>query len=318
VLGTTEREGLMTTRDPTDQTANGTRVAQRGGFIGFAGRRPLTAFLVLALGIGWPVLAIPAIIDAPGEPFLVLLVYLGLLTPALIVTRLADGPGAIRRLLSRLLIWRFSVLRWAVILFGVPVLTVAISAAFGTLETPKGGWPGVLGTYLFATLVFPALAINLWEETAWAGFFQSRLMARHGLLAGALLTAVPFAAIHIPLQFEGDWTWSSVGVDLAVVFGLALFARYLLGMHLLDTGGSILAAVIQHASWNAAGNLEGVGGDYEHVAATALLTVLVAIGRRLWRPESHPLVPEAEKRAAAEWMGTGHVVAARRGTPSAR
>jgi hypothetical protein len=138
-------------------------------------------------------------------------------------------------------------------------------------------------------------------------------MARHGLLMASFLTAVPFAAIHIPLQFWGDWTWSEVGIGLALVFGLAPFARYLVGMHLLDTGGSVLAAAIQHASWNAAGNMEGVGGDYEFVVATALLAVLVAIGRRLWPPASRPLGPDAEKRAAAEWIRTGHVVAARQG-----
>jgi membrane protease YdiL (CAAX protease family) len=275
--------------------------AERGGFTRSVRRHPIAAFLLLALGIGWPVLAVPAIIDAPGEPFLLLLVYLGLLGPTLIVTRAVGGPGAIRRLLSRLLIWRFSVVRWAIILFGVPVLTVALSAAFGTLEGPEGGWLGVLGNYLFATLVFPALVINLWEETAWAGFAQSHLMSPHGLLVGALITAVPFAAIHIPLQFTGDWTWSEAGIGLALVFGIAPFSRYLVGMHLLDTGGSVLAAVIQHASWNAAGNLDGVGGDYESIGATALLTVLLAIGRTLWRPKSRPIGREAEKAAAAEW-----------------
>ncbi len=292
----------MTRHDPTEQTRADALEAQRGGFTGFARSRPVAAFLVLALGIGWPVLAIPALVEAPGEPFLLTLVYLGLLLPALIVTRAAGGPGAIRLLLGRVLMWRFSILRWAVILFGVPVLTVGVSAVVGTLDTPEGGWLGVLGTYLFATLVFPALVINVWEETAWAGFAQSRLMARHGLMVGSLLTAVPFAAIHIPLQFVDDWTWSQVGIDLAVVFALSLFARYLLGMHLLDTGGSVLAAAIQHASWNAAGNLDGVGGDYEHVVATALLTVLVAFGRRLWRRSSRRLGPDAEKAAAAEWI----------------
>jgi len=37
-----------------------------------------------------------------------------------------------------------------------------------------------------------------------------------------------------------------------LVFLTALIARHLLGMHLLDTGGSILAAGVQHASLNAA------------------------------------------------------------------
>jgi hypothetical protein len=78
------------------------------------------------------------------------------------------------------------------------------------------------------------------------------------------------------------------GAGLRRGAGLSL----LLGMHLLDTRGSILAASDQHASWNAAQNLNVVeGGDWEWqtLAAVALLTALVAIGRRLWRPESRPV-----------------------------
>jgi hypothetical protein len=81
-------------------------------------------------------------------------------------------------------------------------------------------------------------------------------------------------------------------VGSALVFAAAPVYRYLLGMHLLDTRGSILAASDQHASWNAAQNLNVVeGGDWEWqtLAAVALLTALVAIGRRLWRPESRPV-----------------------------
>ena len=292
----------MTTRKPASETTSESRTAQQEGFTGVARRRPLTVFLVMALGIGWVVLSIPAIIDAPGEPFLLGLVFIGLLAPALLVARAADGPGAIKRLLSRILIWRFSPIRWAIILFGVPLLTIAISAAFGTFESPREGWLSVVGNYLIATLIFPALVINLWEETAWAGFAQSRLMARHGLLVGSLLTALPFALIHIPLSFERGWTWSEVAIGLAGVFAIAPFARHLLGMHMLDTRGSILAAAIQHASWNAAGSLEVVGGDFEFVAATALLTVLLAVGRRVWRPESRPMSRESEKDAAAMWI----------------
>jgi hypothetical protein len=87
-----------------------------------------------------------------------------------------------------------------------------------------------------------------------------------------------------------------------VVFALSVFARHLLGMHLLDTGGSILATAIQHASWNAAGNLDAVRGAYEFVAATALLTLLLAFGRRVWHPELRPRGPQAEKAEAAKWI----------------
>lgn len=276
-----------------------------------ARRRPVTAFLLLAFGIGWPVLAIPAIAGLPFEPFLLILVYVALLGSALVITRLADGPGAVRRLLSRLLIWRFGAGRWAVILFGMPVLTVAFAAASGTLESPDGGWVAEVGWYLFGTLVFGALLLNLWEETAWGGFVQSRLMAHHGLLVGSLITAPLFAAIHIPLQFESGWTWSDVGIGLAVVFGAAPFYRYLLGMHLLDTGGSLLAIGVQHAAWNAAGNLDAVRGWWQAVAAAILLTVLVALGRRFWKPESRPMGREAEKAAAAAWTTAPEVMSRR-------
>jgi uncharacterized protein len=70
------------------------------------------------------------------------------------------------------------------------LLTVVLAAASGTLTNPERGWAAEIGWYLFNTLIFGALSLNLWEETAWAGFAQSRWMARHGLLVGSLITAV--------------------------------------------------------------------------------------------------------------------------------
>jgi Type II CAAX prenyl endopeptidase Rce1-like len=118
----------------------------------------------------------------------------------------------------------------------------------GRSLAPSVAGPPRSAGYLFNTLIFGALTLNLWEETAWAGFAQSRWMARHGLLVGSLITAVFFAAIHVPLQFEGDPSWSRILASTGLVFLTALIARYLIGMHLLDTRGSILAAGVQHAS----------------------------------------------------------------------
>ena len=69
-------------------------------------------------------------------------------------------------------------------MLAVPVLTVVLAAVSGTLERPDGGWASVLGDYLFSTFIFGALLVNLWEETAWSGFMQSRLMARHSCSRG--------------------------------------------------------------------------------------------------------------------------------------
>ena len=59
---------------------------------------------------------------------------------------------------------------------------------------------------------------------------------RHGLVTASLLTALPFAAIHIPLYFGSGWTWSEAGGGLLLLFGLAPIYRYLLGMHLHVVG----------------------------------------------------------------------------------
>lgn len=61
-------------------------------------RRPVATFVLIAFAIGWPALAIPAVTGLPDVPFLLVLLFVALLGPALLVTRWADGPGAVRRL----------------------------------------------------------------------------------------------------------------------------------------------------------------------------------------------------------------------------
>jgi uncharacterized protein len=141
---------------------------------------------------------------------------------------------------------------------------------------------------------------------------QSRMMERHGLFVGSLLTGLPVAAYHVPLSFDGDWTWSDASIGLALVFGLVPFYRYLLGMHLLDTGGSLLAVGIQHASWNAATSLGVFTGIWQPGAAVVLLTVLLAVGRRFWDRERHPVGRDAEAEAA-RWTAPRMLDAGSRG-----
>lgn len=269
---------------------------------GLARRRPVTAFLLLVFGVGWPLLAVPAIAGLPFEPFLLVLVYVVLLGSALLVSRRADGPGAARRLLGRGLAWRFGVARWAVVVLAMPLLTVALAAVSGTLVEGDRAWYAAAGLYLFDILVFGALVLNLWEETAWGGFMQSRLTARHGLLVASLLTAPAFAAIHVPLLFESGWTWAEVGGGLALLFGLAPVYRYLLGMHLVDTGGSVLAIAVQHASWNTATRMDEVEGSWQAIVAVVVLTAAVAAHRHYRRAASRPAGAEAEEAAAGSWL----------------
>ncbi|MBO3749599.1 hypothetical protein J5X84_26270 [Streptosporangiaceae bacterium NEAU-GS5] len=165
----------------------------------------------------------PVLTGLPPEPFLLAVVFGAQLGAALLISRWTGGPGAGRRLLSGVLRWRAGWTRWLTVLFAMPALTVAVGAATGTLYAPAGGWAMAAVNYLFQAVVLGALLFNVWEETAWSGFVQSRLMARHGLLYGALLTAPMFVVVHLPLLFGQGWTWSSVAISLAALVVSAPF-----------------------------------------------------------------------------------------------
>ena len=144
------------------------------------------------------------------------------------------------------------------ILLAMPTLTIAVAAVTGTLHSPDHGWAGE-GSPTSRCSLLILLTASLWEETAWSGFVQRRLINRRGLLVGSLLTAIPFGLIHLPLAFEGDgWagtTWNEAFVNWAFLLGALPFLRYVAGVLLVDTRGSVLAVAVLHASFNASGAL---------------------------------------------------------------
>jgi uncharacterized protein len=207
-----------------------------------------------------------------------------LLGGATLLTARAGGRREVRRLFGGLTRWRIGLPFYVLVLVAMPVITVALAALTGSLQDTKDGWTHVVLLYLLF-LIFGAVTANLWEETVWAGFIQGRLMARHGLLIGSLLTAVPFFVIHLPLAFETDgWfgtSWSDALLDWAFLLVSAPFFRYLIGTVLIDAGGSLLAAGLLHASFNAAGALPILSGGWQYVPAMVALTFAVAAYRRV-------------------------------------
>jgi membrane protease YdiL (CAAX protease family) len=244
-------------------------------------RHPVTVFAVAAILPTW---AVQFTFLALGwELFPALLIeLLFLLGAATAVTAVTSGRDGVRRLFTPAMRWRFGGVRFAVALLAVPLTTVAVAAATGTLRAPADGWTSEILTYLFLTLIYGAVLGNVWEETAWAGFAQARLMERHGLVRGSLLTAIPFALIHLPLAFEDHGLAGTTGRDLAISWTfLAVFAplvRYLAGAWLLDTG-SVLAVAIVHASINGAQSLTVAGGEWQFVTALVLVTAATGAHR---------------------------------------
>jgi membrane protease YdiL (CAAX protease family) len=177
--------------------------------------------LIVIFGLVWPGLGIPRLAGysvAPERLDLVLsaMAFVVLFGAAVLVTAVVGGRPGIRRLLAGIVHWRIGVGRWLLVAGALPALTLAVAGATGTLHSPPEGWLRMGVTYLVTGLVGGALLTHVWEEAAWAGFVQQRLMKRHGLLVGSLLTAVPFALIHVPGVFHTPATsrptcsWSAI------------------------------------------------------------------------------------------------------------
>jgi membrane protease YdiL (CAAX protease family) len=254
------------------------------GFGTYAVDHPVLTVCLVAIGLTLPlqmVLLIAGFDLFPGKAAELIM----LVGTATLVTAWTGGRAAVRGLFAGLLRWRIGIGRWALVLLAMPVLTIGVAAVTGTLQTPTKGLGQVASTYVLL-LVLIALTGSLWEETAWSGFVQRRLINRRGLLVGSLLTAIPFGLIHLPLAFEGDgWagtTWSEAFINWAVLLCALPFLRYLIGVLLVDTRGSVLAAAILHASFNASGALSSaIPGGWQQVPALVILTVLVVLHRRL-------------------------------------
>jgi uncharacterized protein len=260
------------------------------GVRALAARRPLTVFLALVLGIGWPILALPGLAhnglipggDLPEEPFALATVLLVLLPAALWVTAATEGRAGVRALLRRTVQWRFGLGWYAAILLGLPMIATALGLLTGG-SLRDVDWPAVLLNYAVVQVLLAVVIINLWEETAWAGFLQTRLEQRHGLIVAAVLTAVPFALVHVPLLFAAD---EPVLAAAGVLLLVAVLHRLLFGLVLRGTAGSVLAVGLLHATFNATNNPEDgllsrllaeVDTGWLTPAAAVVLTALLAV-----------------------------------------
>ncbi len=141
-----------------------------------ARRRPLTLFLAIVIGLTWPVLFTLLVNGQDVTPGLLFELLL-LPGAAALVTALEQGRAGVRRLFAGVIRWRVGIARFVVLSTAMPLLTLLVAAVTDTLQAPAGGWVSLVGAYLFQTFVFGLLLANLWEETAWGGFVQSRLMA---------------------------------------------------------------------------------------------------------------------------------------------
>jgi membrane protease YdiL (CAAX protease family) len=121
-----------------------------------------------------------------------------------------------------------------------------------------------------------------------AGFFQTRLDARFNFVVAAVLTALPFAGVHVPLLLIDDHVSVLKGIAGLLILGIVV--RLLIGVMMRAAADSVLAVGILHQIFDASNNngalvdslLDGADAGNMTVLAAAVLTVLVAAWL-LWR-----------------------------------
>jgi membrane protease YdiL (CAAX protease family) len=231
-------------------------------------RRSLALFTVVALGVGWTALTVPLLTGMPPEPFVLATLALGLVAPALIILRL-ERRGQVRELFRDLVRLPRPRLLLVPAALAIPLGTLGVAALAGAAVIPDGSQAVGVAIQIVTGLVL----VNLLEELVWMGFVQRRLARARGPIVAALLTAGLFAALHLPLGLAG-WaggpTAILAGVGALIVAGVAL--RLVIGA--VDAlGGSLLAAAVTHASFNAAGSFVDPSSDWIRYAVTGALAI---------------------------------------------
>ena len=286
----------MTTVDNADQPL-------RAASDGLLARHPLVFYFLIAFAFSW-LMFLPGVLTYYGvlniSPSIIgLMGIAGLLGPSLsgfIMTGITEGRAGIRRLLRRIVLWRVGLLWYLFALIGIPMVMVLATIIFrpGAVESFQTLAPLSVLPYLSAFVFMVLIGGPLFEEPGWSGFAQPRLQRLHSPLIGGLILGSLWALWHlpgflIPSQDLTDIPPRGSVLDF-VVFAIALIAlRLIMQWVFNNTKGSVLIAILVHASWNtfySAALIQlfpapSVLGSYLNltIAAGAVAVVLIVLTR---------------------------------------
>jgi uncharacterized protein len=270
-------------------------------------RHPIITFVVLAYALSW-ILESPLVFltDSVTDAQDLVLRILASNVPsvvAIMLTAMVFGWGALRKLLSRLLIWRVNPLWYLVVSLGPVVLAagvVPLNALMGGLALSLG--MPLLGVAIFlAFSIFPGSALG--EEIGWRGYVLPSLQVRMSALSASLILAPIWALWHLPLWLQGKpfQTPTLYAGFVVSAFALSIFLTWVYN----STGGSLLLVVLLHATVNLPQTLaiDELGGEatvplllyWGLMVAGAMVVVVVAGPKHLSRKHSKQ---ELEEQAA--------------------
>jgi membrane protease YdiL (CAAX protease family) len=232
---------------------------RRPGLTAWLTRHALLAYYVLAYACSW-IVAVPLALQAQGVTATRLpwaLHYATAFGPAVaavVLTRLLrrdqESPRSARHDAG----WH--PVAWWAIGFGSPLLLFVVAQVTSSVAgQPRSTWTS-LGHVNF----LPDLAWGAWllwfctsgwgEETGWRGFALPRLQQSHSAFTSSVLLAVAWAGWHVPAFFYVP-SYAAVGPALVPGFFLGILAGSIVLTWLYNSsGGSLLAVVLWHASFN--------------------------------------------------------------------
>ena len=276
-----------------------------GRLAGMIRRRPILAFLAWFFTVGQAFAFAPMYVDTPmpDQWFIIGSTLIGLLLPALVITRIVDGPEGLAAMGRRILEIRAPIRIYLVGVALMPLMALGLAVAIlGPPEVSSSTVVTSLGSGLVLGLLINFFLNNLWEEVAWMGFVQARLQDRHGAMRAALITAPLFALQHVALLIDND---PATLVLIMVAFTVVIIPyRAFNGWLYNRTGGSLFIVGLVHALSNAVGPGSGLTDGYLrvlypsdgelvgllHIVALALmgLAVMAATRLRLASSERQP------------------------------
>jgi len=216
---------------------------------GLARRRPVLAYFALTFAISWlgallvvaPALVKGRAVSKTSGLLMFPAMLLGPLVAGVVLTRVVDGPGGLRRLAAQATRMRVP-LRWYLPLLLPPGLVLAVLFLLKSLFAPSFA----PNTFLIG-MAFGVPA-GLLEEIGWTGYALPKMSEELGAMRAGVLLGILWGLWHLPvIDFLGTATPHGryLGAFL-LAFLAAMTAMRVLISWIFANSGSLLLAQAMH------------------------------------------------------------------------
>ena len=226
---------------------------------------PLVSYFTLAYLLSWLIwVPLAVVFNGPTEvpEELMLLIFLGIYgasAAGIIMTRVVEGKGSVRKLLRRYTEWRVGFKWYVVIFFALPVLVVAAMGIYGLQGNAFGRFELVAWPLAFLGAIPAVLFGPLGEEAGWRGFALSRLQDKYTAFWSSIILGIVHTFWHAPLFWLPGGTPISGGpvtlVGVASFLSMVIIGTFIYTWVFNNTKGSMLMAVLLHLSFNTTGGV---------------------------------------------------------------